>query len=182
LLQRALVHIGAGDTAAAVADLDAADRIAPKQDAVRLRMADGYVLADRLDQAVAQYDLWIAARDQDVRLAVAMNGRCWARALQGTALDKALADCNAALKLRRDSPDILDSRGLVRLRLGDFDQSIADYDAALKQRPDNAWSLYGRGLARLKKGMSNEGRSDIAAAIAARPDIAEKAAHYGLAP
>jgi tetratricopeptide (TPR) repeat protein/predicted aspartyl protease len=182
LMKRAQVHMGSGDKVAAIADLDAADRIAPKQDAGRLRIADAYVDAGRLDQAIAQYDLWIGARDQDVRLAVALNGRCWARALLGTELEKALADCNAAFRLRRDSPDILDSRGLVRLRLGEFEQSIADYDAALKQKPDIAWSLYGRGLAKLKKGMSAEGRSDIAAATAAQPTIAEEAAQYGLAP
>ena len=53
-----------------------------------------------------------------------------------------------------DTAAFLDSRGLVRLRMGDLDKSIADYDAALKLQPHSAWSLYGRGLAKGKKGLT----------------------------
>ena len=43
-------------------------------------------------------------------------GRCWARALTGRDLDKALADCDRALRLAPKTPEFLDSRGLVHLR------------------------------------------------------------------
>jgi tetratricopeptide (TPR) repeat protein len=76
----------------------------------------------------------------------------------------------------------LDSRALVRLRLGQYDKSIADYDASLRLNPRSAWSLYGRGVDRMRKGMTAEGRSDIDAALAIQPSIAEAARKYGIAP
>jgi tetratricopeptide (TPR) repeat protein len=113
-------------------------------------------------------------------MAGALNSRCWARALGGQELDKALADCNTALKLHPNTADFLDSRGLVYLRQGNYDKAIADYDAALRLAPKTAWSLYGRGLAKSRKGMSAEGQADIAAATALQPKIAERAASFGI--
>jgi tetratricopeptide (TPR) repeat protein len=113
-------------------------------------------------------------------MAGALNSRCWARALGGQELDKALADCNTALKLKPNTADFLDSRGLVYLRQGNYDKAIADYDAALRLAPKTAWSLYGRGLAKSGKGMSAEGQADIAAATALQPKIAERAASFGI--
>ena len=60
----------------------------------------------------------------------ALHGRCRLRALQGEELAKGLTDCNAAYRLSDKSNPataaILESRGLVRLRLGDYDKAIAD--------------------------------------------------------
>ena len=94
-------------------------------------------------------------------------------------LEQALADCNDALSLENNS-DALDSRGLVYLKLGDYDRAIADYDAAIKIDPDNADSLYGRGTAKLKKGDNSGGNADIAAAKAIKPGVAEDFTRYGV--
>ena len=75
---------------------------------------------------------------------------------------------------------VLDSRGLVYLKLGDYDRAIADYDGALKIDPNYANSLYGRGIAKLKKGDNSGGNSDIESAKAIQPDIAEDFARYGV--
>ena len=45
-----------------------------------------------------------------------------------------------------------DSRGLVYLKMGQFDLAISDYSSALRIEPKMASALYGRGLARIKKG------------------------------
>ena len=133
-------------------------------------------------EAIAQLDPWIAAHPHDDRLPTALNNRCWDKALLGQDLDQALADCNAALRLRQGDPTILDSRGLAHLRRGELDKAIADYDAVLKLRPASAWSLYGRGLARLRKGQTNDGQADLQAAIALRPHLPEEAKARGLTP
>jgi len=179
---RAELRVIGRDNAQAKADLDAADQFAPKEADVRFFIGALYARAGMFALAVAQYDLWIAAHSQDVRMAEAMNGRCWARALWGQDLAKALSDCNTALKLTPNSARALDSRGLVRLRMGDFDKSIADYDAALRLQPKIAWSLYGRGLDKLRRGMTTEGQTDIAAATALQPLIAEEARKHGIGP
>jgi tetratricopeptide (TPR) repeat protein len=97
-------------------------------------------------------------------------------------LDKALDDCNAALKLRPNTLHFLDNRGLVRLRLGDFERAIADYDVVIKEQPKDAWALYGRGLSKLRKGNTAEGNADIAAATGIEPRIADQAKYFRLAP
>ena len=163
-------------------DLDAAARFAAKEADAPRSWPNSTSAPTVPKQAIAQYSLWIATHPQDGHLAAALNGRCWSRTLTGRDLDKALADCNAAVKIYPKSPVMLDSRGLVRLRLGDFDKAIADYDASLNLRPKSAWSLYGRGLAELRKGVKAQGDADLAAATALQPGVADRAKKYGIGP
>jgi len=119
---------------------------------------------------------------QDARLADALAFRCRARGMMNQELDKALADCNRAIRERADTPFFLDSRGLVYLRMGNFARSIADYDAVLKLQPRNPWALYVRGVAKVRKGAKDEGESDIAASRAIAPRAAADAARQGIVP
>jgi tetratricopeptide (TPR) repeat protein/predicted aspartyl protease len=182
LVSRAGLRLSGRDTPHALTDLDAADALAPKAADVRFTLAVLYERADALAQAIAQLNLWIAAHPDDSRRPLALNSRCWSRTLLNQDLDKALADCDAALRADPKLVAALDSRGLVRLRRGEYDKAIADYDAELAIRPKTAWSLYGRGLAKLKKGLKAEGDADIAAALALRPRLAQEATAYGIAP
>ena len=182
LLTRAELRISGHDQTGALSDLNAVARSEPNAADRRLRLADLYANLDRYPEAIAQYSLWIAAHPDDNRRGMALKGRCWGRALLGEALDKALADCNGAVRSNAKGPGYLDSRGLVFLRLGQFDKSIADYNAALALQPKSAWSHYGRGLAKLKSGDAEGGKADLAAASANDSDIASEAAKYGLKP
>jgi tetratricopeptide (TPR) repeat protein/predicted aspartyl protease len=170
-----------GDTVAA--DLDAADRAAPKESDARLVMGDLYQYARQYPAAVVQYSKWIESHpDEDADLPLALNGRCWSRAQWGEQLEQALADCDRVLKRYPKAAPVLDSRGLVHLRQGSYDKAIADYDAALRLQPKIAWSLYGRGLAKLRKGLAGDGQADIAAATALDPKITETAGKQGIGP
>jgi tetratricopeptide (TPR) repeat protein/predicted aspartyl protease len=180
LVARAQLRLRGPENSAAVTDLDAAGRFAPEQADIRMQIGSLYARAGLFTQAVVQFDKWISAHESDVRVPEARNARCWARALWGQELDKALVDCNGALKSRPNTADFLDSRGLVRLRMGDLDKSIADYDASLKLQPRNAWSLYGRGLAKVRKGLTTAGEQDIAAATAIQPRIEDEARKHGI--
>jgi tetratricopeptide (TPR) repeat protein len=186
LAARAELRLQNGDAAAAVPDLEAADRAAAKEADVRYRLGLDYQHADLMPQSVAQLDLWISAHGDDARLGAALGNRCWAKALLGQELKTALSDCDSALrrigKKNAGSAAILLSRGVVRLRLGDYDKSIADFDAALVLRPKSAWSLYGRGIAQIRRSKTAEGRADMAAAEAVWPPIAEAFAMRGITP
>jgi tetratricopeptide (TPR) repeat protein/predicted aspartyl protease len=183
---RALLRLRARDIVGARSDLDSADRTAPKEADLRFFLARGYQSADLLPASIAQYDLWILAHAADSRMPEALSGRCWARALQGQELAQALSDCNAALKLSaKSSPTyarILNGRGLVRLRLGDYDKSIADYDASLQIVPKDAWSVYGRGIDKLRKKRTPEGEADIAYAKKLWPKVADEFTRRGITP
>jgi tetratricopeptide (TPR) repeat protein len=186
LAERASMRIASGDKAGAAADLDAADRLAAKEADVRFFLAQAYGRIDFLARSVAQYDLWILSHPEDARAGQALNYRCWERALQGEDLGKALTDCNRALRLADKSSPlagyILGSRGLVRLRLGDYGKSIADYDAAVKLAPKNAWALYGRGVAEIRKKQVANGEADIAEAVKLQPNIGDEFSRHGVTP
>jgi tetratricopeptide (TPR) repeat protein len=182
LMARAALRLSRGDAAGAGADLDAADRVAAKEADLRLALGEYYERSGQITRAIAQYDLWIAAHRGEIKFAAALNSRCWARARLGQELDKALDDCNAAVRIDPKVAQFLDSRGLVWLRRGDYKRSKADYDAALSLQPKLAWSLYGRGLDQLRLGNASAGQADIAAATALWPKIAEEAGKYGIAP
>jgi tetratricopeptide (TPR) repeat protein len=184
LLARASLRNARQATSALViADLEAADRALPKDADLHLNIGNAYIAAGQPATAVLQESKWIDSRAPgDSRMPLALNVRCWARALAGQELEQALLDCNAALKMRPNTASFLDSRGLVYLRQGKYDDAIADYDAALQLQPKIAWSLYGRGLAKSRKGLTAEGQTDIAAATALEPTIAERARRFGVAP
>jgi tetratricopeptide (TPR) repeat protein len=183
LIARARLRHGRHEPAAAVtADLDAADRALPGEAETRLVLGNVYQEVGQPGAAVTQYSKWIDSHPHDQRsMAMALNSRCWVRALAGQELGQALLDCNAALKLKPNTASFLDSRGLVHLRQGNYDKAIADYDAALHLEPKTALSLYGRGLAKSHKGLSLEGQADITAATALEPAIAERARKFGIA-
>jgi tetratricopeptide (TPR) repeat protein len=183
-LSRAELLLQKGDRELAVSDLDAADTVAAKQADVRLMMARLYERADRLAPALREFDLWIAAHDEDARLPAALNGRCWLRALADVDLPLALKDCNVALKRAPKASEfygrVSNSRGLVFLRLGRCDEAIADWDAAVKWIPKDAWSWYGRGICKLRKQQAAAGEADIAQAKALWPTVADEFERRGI--
>jgi tetratricopeptide (TPR) repeat protein len=185
LVSRAELALQGADRLRARADLDAANAAASKQADVRFAMARDYQGAGLADPAIAQYDLWVTWHADDARMPEALNSRCWVRALTGVDLVLALKDCDAALKRAdKSSPlyaRIANSRGLVLLRMGDYDKSISDYDAALKISPKNPWSWYGRGIDQLRKRKISEGQADIAQATSIWPKIAEEFNRHGIA-
>jgi tetratricopeptide (TPR) repeat protein len=180
LIARATLRLAGHETAQAVQDLQAADKASAKEDDVHLEIAMLYERADLPPAAIDQFTLWIDAHSEDARLPGALNGRCWLRALTGVDLDKALKDCDRAIRNFPKNASMLDSRGLVHLRLGELDKAIADYDASLALNPKLGWSLYGRGLAKQRKGLTAEGAADIAAALAINPKLADETKRRGL--
>ena len=180
LLLRADLQRNAHRPERAMADYDAASALLDKASDSRFGLAEAYLAMERPAKALPEIDQWIAAHPVDSRQSIALNSRCWARALLGQDLVKALSDCNAALKTAPRREMVLDSRGLVHLRMGDAAAAVKDYDGALAIDPKVAWSLYGRGLAKAKLGDKAGSDADIAAAKALAPRIADRAARFGI--
>lgn len=180
-LARASIRLSRHDRAAAEEDVATVDKAAAPAADARLTLAGMYDSLAQPDHALSQYDLWLRYHPDDSRRPTALNGRCWARAQLGSDLGKALSDCDAALKARPGFAGYLDSRGLVRLRMGDNDKAIADYSAALATQPKMAGSLYGRGLAEQRAGHAADGQRDLDAALAIDPKLSDQAKRYALA-
>jgi tetratricopeptide (TPR) repeat protein len=122
----------------------------------------------------------------DARYPNALNGRCRARALAGTDLPLALKDCTAAQgRAPKGSPLLAkaqDSRGLVLLRMGEYERSIADYNASLKINPQSAWSWYGRGLDKARQHKAAESDADLAKAESLWAPVADAFKQHGIRP
>ncbi len=165
-----------------LADLDKVNLTVAKEADVRLALGNLYARAGSFRQAIEQYDQWLDAHLQEIRTPEALASRCRVRAMLGEDLDKALADCNRAIKERPEAVVYLDSRGLTYLRRGEYDRALKDYDTVLASLPRNPWALYGRGLVELHDGKTAQGQADIAMSKSVDPRVAQEAAKRGLVP
>jgi tetratricopeptide (TPR) repeat protein len=180
LLGRADLDLVRGDQPAAERDFQAAFDLSPGNLVALFRRVRDYERFDLFEPAVRALTTLIKASPNGARVAPLLNDRCWERAAWGRELEAALADCSRALELDPGAPATLDSRGFVRLRLGQFKAAIDDYSEALLAKPKAAPSLFGRGLARLKIGDTARAAADLQAARAADPGIDAEFARYGL--
>ncbi|THD62878.1 aspartyl protease family protein [Phenylobacterium sp.] len=180
LLRRGELYLNAHDVPRAKADFDAAIKLAPDRPEFAAMAGAAYGNAGQFDLALEQLDAWVAAHPKADNLPAVLASRCSVRAIAGKDLDKALADCDLAMRGDRVS-QTMQLRALVLLRLGRLDESIAQYAAAIKAQPRDAVALYGRGVAELKKGQKAEGDADIAAATALAPNVSGYYKRMGLA-
>jgi tetratricopeptide (TPR) repeat protein/predicted aspartyl protease len=181
LLSRGAMRLSRKDKPGATADLEAA--IAASKDAeVPLRVARTFQSFGDYDEAIARYDSWEKQHPKDERLPMLLNDRCWSRAMANRELERAIADCDLALRKGLRNSAVYDSRAFAHLRHGNFDKAIADYDAALELQPKSAVSMYGRGLARMKKGMKVEGEADIGAAREIDANVGQMYERVGVVP
>ncbi len=177
LANRGAIHLELVEYDRTIADLDHAICLDPR---------DAKAFADRgVAWHKGQHDRAIADLDQAIRLdptsGPAYNSRCLCRAIMVQAA-QALPDCEEALQLLTDEPDVLNSLGFAHLKMGNFDRAIAAYNAALRKEPRSASSLYDRGLATLKKGDRLGSNADLAAARIIDPGIDERYAGFGVRP
>jgi tetratricopeptide (TPR) repeat protein/predicted aspartyl protease len=181
LLRRGELYLASRDTARARTDFEAAIKLAPDRPDLAATTSAAYVNAGQYDLAIEQLDAWVAAHPKNDNLAVALGARCYARAAAGKDLEKALADCDVAV--RKDPvSQIMQVRALTLLRMNRLDEAITQYAAAIRAQPRDAVALYGRGLAELKKGDKAASDADFAAAVAIAPAVANSFRRMGLAP
>jgi tetratricopeptide (TPR) repeat protein len=179
-------------------DLDTVSRLVPPAAGVRQTLADLYGRLGDYAAALDELDQWSSHHSLPNDRLMRLNDRCWLLAAANRDLHEALADCDRALAARpyapagtgtlidrpltSDSADVLDSRGLVYIRLGNFKDAIRDYDTVLRANPKMPTSLYGRGLAELRLGDKARAQDDLAAAGKLDSGIARRFASMGLTP
>jgi tetratricopeptide (TPR) repeat protein len=95
-------------------------------------------------------------------------------------LQAAIEDCNKVLQSWPNDAATYDSRGLIRLKMGQADAAIDDFSSALRVDPKLASALYGRGLARLRNGDKAGADADISAAKTIQAGIDDDFARYGV--
>jgi len=127
---------------------------------------------DKADDGIAACDRIIkdsktSAQDR----AGALSSRCgwwWAK----KDADRALADCNEAIRTNRSVAAAYLNRGNVYLSKSDFDHAIADFNEALRLDPKNAWAYAERGNLYKNKGDVDHALADLNEAIKLDPGYA----------
>ncbi len=179
-LDRAMIYEREDNRAYALADYDEAIRLNPQLAAAYYSRAALHTRANDTVAALTDYDQAITLEPGNGRY---LTAACRLRAGWSEAdLDQALAQCDAAVQVRPDNADTLQSRGLLRLRRAEPQAAFNDFDAAVRANAHSTDALYGRGLAQLRLGRTDAGRSDIQAATAQDQDVAAYYAGYGLSP
>ena len=176
-LSRGEAHRRMGAFANAIADYNRSLALRPGDMVALNGRAVAYSETGELALAVADYD---EALLLDPKNMVLWNGRCWARAIAGVDLAKALDDCNIAIGIDPANSGIYDSRAMVRLKMGDDVGAYADYDRAVGRDAKQASHFYGRGIAAIRLGRSGKGKADLMTAAALDPDIAARYAKDGI--
>lgn len=176
---RAAASDALGDHDQALADFTQALRINPADDFALSHRAATYRALHRYSEATADVDRMVELDPSAWNHSLA----CWERAaFLGQELDRARTECDKAVALDATNAEILDSRGMLRLKLKQYQGAWSDYNTAIRLDPGNASYWYGRAMAERGQGKTAAARADITKASALDPKIAETYATYGFKP
>jgi tetratricopeptide (TPR) repeat protein len=182
LMVRAQYRIRNGNLEGARADYAAAEASAPSRYELALAESDAYTETGRYPLALQLLNSWIAAHPDDERRYAALLNRCLVRGMLGQQLDAALDDCNTARRQLSSNSMLLFDRGIVELRLKQYDKAISDFSDTLKLQPRLARAFYARGIARAAKGDKPGGNTDLQAALDIDPRVARVFRDVDLGP
>ena len=83
--------------------------------------------------------------------------------------DKAIADCNQAIRLEPNDTNAFFNRGYAYKAKGRYDRAIEDYDRAIRLNPSDADAFSNRGVAHKAKGQYDRAFEDFNQAIRLNP-------------
>lgn len=189
--RRGLAHLSTGQTDfafgrgsnapahidAALADLDEAIRLAPKD--VGWWNFHGWARLQQRDYDKAAED-YTKAIELDPKSTAAYQGRgtAWRAKKE---YDKAIEDYTQALKLEPKQPHLLISRGIAWSEKGESDKAIKDYTEAIESAPGLAMAFNNRGNAWRAKKEYDKAIADYTEAIRLDPKYPLAYRNRGLA-
>jgi tetratricopeptide (TPR) repeat protein len=103
--------------------------------------------------------------------AAALSNRCgwwWAK----KDADRALSDCNEAIRANSGNAAAFLNRGNVFLAKSDFEHAFADFNAAIRLDPKNAWAYAARGNLYRNQGEFDRALADLNESIKLDPSYA----------
>jgi tetratricopeptide (TPR) repeat protein/predicted aspartyl protease len=175
---RARLHLAKHQPEEALADLDTADRLSPKEANLRFELSELYGEMRHYPAAISQLNLWLNSHDEDSRTGTALGERCRFKVYLNQDLVSGVDDCSRALRSEdKREPryaSALAFRGLAYVRLGKLDRATEDFDAAIKLQPKLAASAYyGRGLVEARHNKQQQSAADLAEARKLSPKLEE---------
>jgi lipoprotein NlpI len=127
---------------------------------------------NKADESIAACDRVIGdAKVTGSGRAIAFSNRCgWWWAKKDS--DRALADCNEAIKLDRSLAAAFLNRGNAYLSKADVEHAFADFNDAIRLDPKSAWAYSARGDLYKTKGDLDHALADFNEAIRLNPNYA----------
>lgn len=150
----------------AQADLAEAIRLAPHKSEPRLQRAQLHYARSRVSDALL--DCTSAIEMGGSNLAGAYSLRASLQLASGE-YERAVEDCDAAIKLDAGFAQAYNNRGLAKQALGDLREAMADFSAALEHHSQLSEAYNNRGALRLQLGQSQEALADLNEAIRLAP-------------
>jgi lipoprotein NlpI len=126
----------------------------------------------KADQSIAACDLVLSdPKMTGPSRAVALGNRCgwwWAKKDP----DRALADCNEAIRIDPSYAAAYVNRGNVYLNKADLEHAFGDFNEAIRLDPKNAWAYNARGDLYKNKGDLDHSLADLTESIRLDPNYA----------
>lgn len=180
LVRRANAYLKSGNAQAAFADFNRAVKNNPGDVAARLARGRAFFVQGEYDQALDDYEGAIRRSVRPPLEAVTMS--CRIRVIAGFNPNQAQNICKRRLRDSPGNPDLLVSRALIRLKVGQFMGAWDDFSEAVRWDPKSVSARYGLGVAALRLGREEEGRKRISDALALDVNVAKEYETYGIVP
>lgn len=167
LVNRAGAYFSADDKARALADYDAAVKLAPRNAELLYNRGVFYAVQSNEDAALRDFD---AAIGIDAKLVPALRQRAKIYEARGN-FERALADYSEAIRLQPKTAALWSERGYVSLRHHDYASAVKDEAEAIRLDPKLARAYYLRGAALGDLGDSRGAVGDLTTAVQLDPAL-----------
>jgi Flp pilus assembly protein TadD len=165
-LERSVLRLKRGDTAATIADLTQARRLAPNDTEILTHLGAADLRANRNGEAVDVFTAILRLHPDD---AAALHGRATAYGRLGN-LTAASADFSAILAAAPDDREALMGRGVAALQAGRAAEAIGDFTRVVAKNPSDVEALFDRAAAEAKAGRRESALADFESAQRLKPD------------
>jgi predicted Zn-dependent protease len=139
--------------------------------ALLITLADLRDFQGRYEEAEALYRQVLLKNDKNI---FALNNLAWLLAMRDGRGQEALALINRAIDQVGPSPELLDTRGVIYLRMGQTENAIRDLEDALSQSPSASRYYH---LAQARHQAKDRARAVLALREAKTLGLSEKSLH-----
>ena len=127
---------------------------------------------DTADESLAACSRLLDDRSETKNHAMVLRNRCGIYYTKND-YDRALTDCNRALRMESNSAIGYNRRGLIWYQKNDYDRAIEDFNRAIRIDSNFAYAYFNRGLAWRAKGDTGRADADETEAIRLDPKLAK---------
>lgn len=176
----------------------------------RINLVNIYEATERLDSAMSVLDVmirqspkWCELRLEKMRLLVETGDTLGAKDMANALVkdepynemaysaraiihlileneDSAFIDCNKAVTLGTNNPNVYINRGIINYKRNKFKESMSDYGKAIELDANNVNALFNRALLRYELGDHNNALEDLNKLITLEPELDEAIYQRGI--